>query len=89
MHWRFDMRITANTIGNYTPAYISNNKQLTESIDTSDQVNTQDTKINDEEKSFLINLYPENKNEIVDYYCYQRTGKMTGVSIGSLLDRRG
>jgi hypothetical protein len=87
MHWRFDMRITANTIGNYVPAYVSNNKQLTESADI--PVQTQDAKINDDEKSFFIDLYPENKNEIVDYYCYQKTGKMTGVSIGSLLDRRG
>ncbi|MGE5679442.1 MAG: hypothetical protein ACM34K_01045 [Bacillota bacterium] len=45
--------------------------------------------ISNDEKNFFINLYPENKGEIVDYHFYQKTGKMSGVAVGSLFDRRG
>lgn len=45
--------------------------------------------INSDEKEFFVNLYPQNQNEITDYHFYQKSGKMSGVSVGSLFDRRG
>ena len=42
-----------------------------------------------EEKAFFVNMYPEQKTEIMDYHFYQRSGKMNGVSVGSMFDRRG
>ena len=44
--------------------------------------------ISTEEKAFFINMYPEQKTEIQDYHFYQRSGKMSGVSVGSMFDRR-
>lgn len=81
------MKITSNTIGNYSPMYIGNTKQTFEPANVPEQAHSE--KINDDEKKFFMNLYPENKKEIVDYHFYQKTGKMTGVTVGSLFDRRG
>lgn len=45
--------------------------------------------ITNDEKMFFMGLYPENQSEIVDYHFYQKSGKMSGVSVGTLFDRRG
>lgn len=44
--------------------------------------------VSNEEKAFFMDMYPEQKTEIQDYHFYQRSGKMSGVSVGSLFDRR-
>lgn len=44
--------------------------------------------ISTEEKAFFVNMYPEQKTEIMDYHFYQRSGKMNGVAVGSMFDRR-
>ncbi len=81
------MKIESNNIGNYAPKYIQNVKPNIKPAQISENAATE--KINDDEKKFFMNLYPENKNEIVDYHFYQKTGKMSGVSVGSLFDKRG
>ncbi len=55
---------------------------------TSQQMSPAAENVTKEEKDFFVGLYPEQKQEIADYHFYQRTGKMSGVSVGSLLDRR-
>lgn len=77
------MNISSNPIGNYNvystramqPAA---NRQSAVSVDN----------VSKEEKDFFTNMYPEQKQEIADYHFYQRSGKMSGVSVGSLFDRR-
>ena len=66
---------------------INNKVQLQNKIKT-DQV-TQKAPISNDERDFFLNLYPDNKEEIIDYHHYLRSGKMSGVSLGSLFDRRG
>jgi len=86
------MRIESNSIGNYSPKYISNVKanNFAKEIGNAKEIaNPETEKINEDEKNFFINLYPENKSEIVDYHFYAKSGKMSGVTIGSKFDRRG
>ncbi|MGE5353310.1 MAG: hypothetical protein ACM3Q2_14975 [Syntrophothermus sp.] len=94
------MKISTNNIGNYGPGYMQqvkakprvNNETALNSLQKNERVNTEKItteKINNEEKNFFINLYPENKKEISDYHFYQKSGKMSGVALGSLFDKRG
>ncbi|HEX2960363.1 MAG: hypothetical protein ACM3UR_05250 [Bacteroidota bacterium] len=84
------MKISTNNIGNYGPGY-------TQQVKAKPRINNEaaigslqkNEKINNEEKNFFINLYPENKKEITDYHFYQKSGKMSGVALGSLFDKRG
>lgn len=79
------MRIDTNTIGNYS-SYMKP-VQMRPKMETA--VSVEPAKVTSEEKKYFANMYPENKAEIMDYHYYQRNGKMSGVSVGSLFDRRG
>lgn len=99
------MKISTNTIGNYGPGYtqqvkakqVHNNTQALNSIQKTEKASVPAAAqkvdmsggISNEEKNFFINLYPDNKKEIADYHFYQKSGKMSGVALGSLFDRRG
>ena len=89
------MRIGLNPVGNYSPSNISNTvKQAKAShveknaaskkVDLAKQDN-----LLPEEKDFFTKLYPQNKSEIADYHFYEKSGKLSGVKLGSLIDRRG
>lgn len=80
------MRIDTNPIGNYTTAYLRPVQQRAK-VETPAAI--EPAKVTTEEKNFFANLYPENKAEIMDYHYYNKNGKMSGVSIGSLIDKRG
>jgi hypothetical protein len=80
------MRIDTNTIGNYTPTF-SRPVQNKANVQSNTAVSL--AKVTNEEKKYFANLYPANKAEIMDYHYYQKDGKMAGVSVGSLFDRRG
>ncbi len=89
------MRIDMNSIGNYTPANVRNiNKQIQPSESSGNETLKKASQVKHdnltaEEKNFFTKLYPENKSDIVDYHFYERNGKLSGVKIGSLIDRRG
>lgn len=88
------MRIDTNSIGNYTPINVRNieRKQNLNDVSTSSQaknVSSPKENLSAEEKDFFAKLYPQNKSEIVDYHFYERSGKLSGVKIGSLIDKRG
>jgi hypothetical protein len=79
------MKVTTNTIGNYSRTYIpAQTKNKTENVQ-----NTKNEKIGVEEKKFFAQLYPNQQDEIMDYKFYNSKGKVTGVHVGSLFDRRG
>ena len=83
------MKINANPVGNYSPyANKVNNANQTAKLAETKTTKKTDL-ISNEEKRFFTKMYPENKNEIVDYHYYKPTGQMSGVSVGSLFDRRG
>lgn len=85
------MRVTTNSIGNYFP-------QLTRKLtnvapkQTSQKVNATETAeqlLSRKEKEMFVKMYPQQKSEIMEYHYYQKNGVMSGVTVGSLLDRRG
>lgn len=80
------MKINAEN-GNYSFSNISTYQQKAEQ--TPAQKNEKAEEITKEEKNFFAQLYPEKKNEIVDYHYYQKSGQMSGVTVGSLFDKRG
>lgn len=75
------MKIAENIIGNY-------NLVRTAMINQSPKIVTENA-VTKEEKAFFSSLYPGNKETIMDYHFYQRSGKLSGVSVGSIFDRRG
>ncbi len=81
------MALNFNSIGNYSAFGIKGNNQSFRA-DSKNEVGGTD-KISNDEKEYFAGMYPSNKNEIMDYSFYGRTGKMNGVSIGINLDRRG
>ena len=87
------MKIDSNVIGNYTLASVRN---VNNSVKTGEakklaQGNeiTNNPDVSKDEKKFFAELYPENKSEIMDYHFYRKTGKMSGVTKGSLFNKRG
>lgn len=79
------MRIGTNTIGNYSPVY---KKTAVTNVVNTKQVEAKPA-ISKSEKAFFSNLYPENKEKIMDHHFYMKNGNMSGVTVGSLFDRRG
>lgn len=89
------MEISMNNIGNYSPRMRTNtdvsqkyNVEVKKDVKTQASAQ-QENAVTSEEKNYFMQLYPENKKEIVDYHFYQKSGKMAGVKVGSLIDRRG
>ncbi len=77
------MSISTSPIGNYNLYAMkpAGKSEVSQSLSSTLNVTS-------EEKNFFANLYPDKKQEIVDYHFYERSGKMNGVSLGSVLDRR-
>jgi hypothetical protein len=78
------MKISTELYGNYNPFLINKNQKVMNTNHTA-KVDT----VTQEEKEFFVNLYPESKNEIMDYHFYKSTGKMSGVALGTNFDKRG
>lgn len=79
------MKITSNAVGNYSPSYVK-----TVQANRIDNENKIDSKnISTEEKNFFANLYPSQKEEVMNYQFYNAKGKVSGKHVGSLFDRRG
>jgi hypothetical protein len=79
------MNITTNNIGNYGPSFVNKTQQ----IRTDSSIKKQSEKVSVEEKKFFADMYPDKKSEIMDYQFYNSKGKIPGVQLGSLFDRRG
>jgi len=81
------MAVSMNSIGNYTAYGLNtarNNKTNINSASAS-----QNESINNDEKKFFAEMYPTKQTEIMEYYYYEKSGKMNGISVGTNLDRRG
>lgn len=77
------MKIGTNEIGSYGINHISNNNLK---VNADNQLTE---KVTPEEKKFFASMYPEKSKEIMNYEFYNLKGKVSGVSIGSLFDKRG
>jgi len=77
------MKISMNAVNNYT-------LQSLNKTDNQNKIMNEEAGIlSKDEKKFFAEVYPKNQSEIIDYHFYSNTGKMSGVSIGSNIDRRG
>ncbi len=89
------MRISTNMIGNYNPQVSTGNVKYaktnanTQKAESKNIGNKVEINLSQDEKKYFIDLYPQNKSEISDYHFYQKSGKMSGVKIGSMFDKRG
>ncbi len=89
------MKINTNMIGNYSPHIAHNVNSTGKTKETSPKFELQNVAPNkaenltSEEKNFFADMYPDKKNEITDHHFYNRSGEMSGVKIGSIIDRRG
>ena len=79
------MKITTNLIDDHEQVYIKpnpvNRNELTQK--------TNSENISSEEINFFAKLYPTQKDEVLGYQFYNSKGKISGVHVGSLFDRRG
>jgi hypothetical protein len=78
------MKVSTTNIGTYSPAYFKAAMAKTESAQK-----TKTESISVEEKKFFADLYPAQKEEVLGYQLYNAKGKVSGVHVGSLFDRRG
>lgn len=81
------MNINTNSFGNYN-IYKTHNARPNKGVAKA-EFKMMSEQITSEEKDFFVKMYPENKQEIVDHHFYAKNGIMSGVSVGSLFDRRG
>lgn len=59
------------------------NKMYSQNVKTSDDV------LDEKEKQFFAQLYPDKSSEIMEYNFYSKSGKLNNIKIGSHFDRRG
>jgi hypothetical protein len=85
------MRVNTNTIGNYFPQRTRNVSNVTraDNIQKTTKPQSLNQAISEKEKELFAKMYPQKKEEIMEYHYYQKNGVMSGVTVGSLLDRRG
>lgn len=81
------MAVSMNSIGNYSAYGLNNAKS--DKTHIKNAVTAQSENINPEEKKFFAEMYPAKQNEIMEYYYYERSGKMNGISVGTNIDKRG
>ena len=55
------MNISTNPIGNYAPSYVAKKPEVNNTVKVEEK---NKEIINDKEKQFFLNKYPQNKNEI-------------------------
>jgi hypothetical protein len=80
------MTISTNDFGNYSSKVNQTVRQQSKPVETQNQ---NLGSITNEEKTFFANLYPESKEDVMNYHFYHKDGKMQGVSLGTLFDKRG
>ncbi len=92
------MAIGINSVGNY--GFSANRINRTNSVAKKSNVNataktvatkkpTEKSILSENERKFFSEMYPDKKNIVMDYHFYQRSGKMDGVAVGSIINRRG
>lgn len=85
------MRVNTNTIGNYFPQRTRNVSNVTRTDNIQKMAETKSTEhaISVKEKELFAKMYPQQREEIMEYHYYNKKGTMSGITVGSLLDRRG
>jgi hypothetical protein len=76
-----------NSIGNYSAYGLNTARSNKTKIENASK--SQNESINNDEKKFFAEMYPAKQTEIMEYYYYEKSGRMNGISVGTNLDRRG
>ena len=80
------MNINTSEFGNYTNKIT---RPVVQQTSKPGALNTKLAAITNEEKTFFAKLYPENKEDVMNYHFYHKDGKMQGVTLGTVFDKRG
>ena len=84
------MKIVTNDFGNYTARATRPVQQQNTAAEIQKQLAKAELgNVTNEEKKFFAGLYPENKEEVMNYHFYHKNGKMQGVTLGTVFDKRG
>jgi hypothetical protein len=77
-------------IENNLNSSLINYNKITNKIQSSQNFQVQENNevISKLEKQFFAELFPNNKNEVMSYSFYNRSGKVNTAQIGTLFDRR-
>ncbi|AFH50248.1 Hypothetical protein IALB_2545 [Ignavibacterium album JCM 16511] len=59
------------------------NRAYSQNVKSSEEV------LNEKEKQFFAQMFPDKSSEIMDYSFYGKSGKVNNIKIGSHFDRRG
>lgn len=81
------MAVSMNSIGNYSAYGLNTARSNKANIENASK--SQNESINNDEKKFFAEMYPTKQTEIMEYYYYEKSGRMNGISVGTNLDRRG
>jgi hypothetical protein len=79
------MKITTNPIGNYGIHSVKNAKSPSQVK----KVKVGNIDISRKEKKFFAEMYPAEKEKVMSYHFYNKSGKFGGVAIGNNIDLRG
>jgi len=79
------MKIGNNAVGNYAPIKNVSTVNITKIAKAEQNKEI----ISGSEKEYFSNLYPAEKSKIMQHHFYMKNGNMSGVMVGSLIDRRG
>lgn len=79
------MKITTTEFGNYTAKINPAVKQQPKPELPKQELGA----ITNDEKKFFAKLYPDNKEDVMNYHFYHKNGKMQGVTLGTIFDKRG
>lgn len=81
------MAVSMNSIGNYSAFGLNHAKRSKANVINGEKGKTEN--INNDEKKYFAQMYPAKQNEIMEYYYYEKSGRMNGISVGTNIDRRG
>jgi len=79
------MKIATNNIGNYSLRNINTSPARTVKAE---QVAEKPPTISNKEKEFFSKMYPTQRDEIINYHFYSKSGERSGVTVGKNIDRR-
>ncbi len=81
------MAVSMNSIGNYSAYGLNQTKSSRANVKNGESSKVEN--INNDEKKYFAEMYPAKQNEIMEYYYYEKSGRMNGISVGTNIDRRG
>ena len=87
------MVISNKITGNYSPYNLtrSNNTPRVKKFEevVKQEQNTQNQSVSSEEEKYFMKVYPKQKQEVSEYFSYEKNGNLNKIALGTMFDRRG